>query len=60
MQFKKSDVIISGMSMGTFGSLYFGSKLSPRTLILAKPLTELESLQKTKDFLDPGRISDIA
>lgn len=54
MQFKKSDVIISGMSMGTFGSLYFGSKLSPHALILAKPLTELGVVAENERLLRPG------
>lgn len=54
MQFKKSDVIISGMSMGTFGSLYFGSKLSPHAMILAKPLTELGVVAENERLLRPG------
>ena len=52
MKLKKSDVIISGMSMVTFGSLYFGSKLSPHALILAKPLTELGVVAENESFLD--------
>ena len=36
--FTYSDVVISGMSMGTYGALNYGSKLSPYALILAKPL----------------------
>ena len=54
MKLKKSDVIISGMSMGTFGSLYFGSKLSPHALILAKPLTELGVVAENERLLRPG------
>lgn len=54
MKFKKSDVIISGMSMGTFGSLYFGSKLGPHALILAKPLTELGVVAENERLLRPG------
>lgn len=37
----KDELVLSGASMGTFGSLYYGSKLSPHALLLAKPLTIL-------------------
>lgn len=40
--------------MGTFGSLYFGSKLSPHALILAKPLTELGVVAENERLLRPG------
>jgi len=42
--FEKSDLILSGLSMGTFGALYFASDLSPNSVIVGKPLTNLGSI----------------
>ena len=39
--FKNSEVIFSGLSMGTFGALYYGCKIRPNTLLLGKPLASL-------------------
>ncbi|MGT2926285.1 accessory Sec system protein Asp2 [Streptococcus cuniculipharyngis] len=35
------DLILSGLSMGTFGALYYASFLRPHALVLGKPLTNL-------------------
>ncbi|RGC48416.1 accessory Sec system protein Asp2 [Enterococcus gallinarum] len=42
--FQKSDLILSGLSMGTFGALYYASDLSPNSVIVGKPLTNLGSI----------------
>ncbi len=52
--FTNSDVIISGGSMGTFGSLYYASMILPHALILAKPLTELGVVAENERINRPG------
>ena len=54
--FYSSDLILSGISMGTIGSLYYGCDLKPHALILGKPLASLgdiafnERLNRPKGF----------
>ena len=52
--FSKGDVILSGASMGTFGSLYYGSKLKPHALLLAKPLTNMGNVARNERILRAG------
>ena len=42
--FSDSDLILSGMSMGTYGAMYYGADFSPRAIILSKPLTNLGTI----------------
>lgn len=44
LNFTKQQLILSGMSMGTFGALYYGAKLSPHAIILNKPLVNLGTM----------------
>ncbi len=39
--FQNSDVILSGLSMGTFGALYYGCKIRPNTILIGKPLASI-------------------
>ncbi|SJZ82231.1 accessory secretory protein Asp2 [Pilibacter termitis] len=39
--FTNQELVLSGLSMGTFGALYFASYLSPKCVIIGKPLTNL-------------------
>lgn len=41
LNFTNEQLILSGMSMGTFGALYYGAQLSPHAIILNKPLIHL-------------------
>ncbi len=52
--FKNSDLVLSGGSMGTYGSLYYATKLAPYALILAKPLTELGTVAENERINRPG------
>lgn len=36
--FQSSEVILSGISMGSFGALYYGCKIRPHTILIGKPL----------------------
>lgn len=49
--FTKKDLVLSGASMGTYGSLYYGSQLEPHALILAKPLTNMGTVAKNERIL---------
>lgn len=39
--FTENELILSGLSMGTFGSLYYASELEPRAVIIGKPLASI-------------------
>ena len=46
--------MLSGASMGTYGSLYYGCRLRPHALLLAKPLTDMGSVAKNERLLRAG------
>ena len=46
--FDRDQVIISGVSMGTFGSLYYGCDICPHAFILGKPLTSMGNVAKNE------------
>ena len=54
--FTKKDVVFSGASMGTYGALYYGARLMPHALVLAKPLVNMgnvainERIVRTEGF----------
>ncbi|MGM0238853.1 accessory Sec system protein Asp2 [Enterococcus sp. AZ103] len=39
--FDKSELVLSGLSMGTFGSLYYAADLEPCAVIVGKPLVNM-------------------
>ncbi|MCL1871551.1 MAG: accessory Sec system protein Asp2 [Promicromonosporaceae bacterium] len=39
--FREQDVILSGLSMGSFGALYYGSQLDAHAIIAGKPIVDL-------------------
>lgn len=51
--FQMSDVIFSGLSMGTFGALYYGCEIRPHALILGKPLTSVGNVASNGTYLRP-------
>ncbi len=52
--FTEEQVILSGLSMGTFGALYYGCELKPRALILGKPLANIGTVAAHEKRLRPG------
>ncbi len=46
LHMNSKQLILSGLSMGTFGALYYGCKLQPHALILGKPLASLGDMAK--------------
>ena len=55
--FREEDVIFSGLSMGSFGALYYGSQFRAHAIIAGKPIIDLGyvaergRLVRPKDFL---------
>lgn len=52
--FTKKHLILSGLSMGTFGAVYYGSVLEPRAIIIGKPLMNLGDVASNEKRLRPG------
>lgn len=44
LHFSSSDLILSGLSMGTFGALYYAADLQPNSVIIGKPLANLGTI----------------
>lgn len=52
--FSNEDVILSGISMGTFGAVYYGCDIKPHAMILGKPLTSIGSVAENETLHRPG------
>lgn len=52
--FDHSQLILSGLSMGTFGALYNGCKLRPHAILLGKPLASLGDMAQNERISRPG------
>ena len=51
--FQNSDVILSGLSMGTFGALYYGCRIRPNTILVGKPLASLGDMVGNERLKSP-------
>lgn len=51
--FDSSQIILSGNSMGTFGSMYYGCRLLPHAFILGKPLPNLGDVAENERINRP-------
>lgn len=54
LHFSSSDLVFSGLSMGTYGALYYGCFFKPYALILGKPLTSIGSIASNERLNRPG------
>lgn len=52
--FSKEQVILSGLSMGTFGALYYGCDILPHSIILGKPLASIGDVAENERLHRPG------
>ena len=52
--FYSDQLILSGISMGTIGSMYYGCDLKPHALILGKPLASLGDVAANERLRRPG------
>ena len=53
LRFHNSQVILSGLSMGTFGALYYGCRIRPNTILLGKPLASIGSVAENTRIISP-------
>lgn len=44
LHFETKDLVLSGISMGTYASMYYGALLSPGDIVIAKPLMDLGTI----------------
>ena len=56
--FTERDLILSGMSMGTYGAVYYGSEFRPRAIVLSKPLGNLGTIAQRGRFTPAQGLSD--
>lgn len=52
--FSSQEVILSGLSMGTFGALYYGCEIHPHAIIVGKPLTSIGNVAANEKRHRPG------
>ena len=52
--FSSSDLIMSGLSMGTFGALYYAADMHPKAVILGKPLVNIGDIAENERLKRPG------
>ncbi len=52
--FYSDQLILSGISMGTIGSMYYGCDMKPHALILGKPLASLGDIAANERLKRPG------
>ena len=55
--FSNDDLLLSGLSMGTFGALYYASELSPNCIIVGKPLTNIGTIALNGRINRPGEFA---
>ncbi|WP_285835273.1 accessory Sec system protein Asp2, partial [Staphylococcus aureus] len=44
LNFNSHELILSGLSMGSFGALYYGAQLDPQAIIVGKPLVNIGTI----------------
>lgn len=54
LNFDASQVILSGLSMGTFGALYYGCNIHPNTILIGKPLASIGDVAANERLIRPG------
>ncbi|EHJ57718.1 accessory Sec system protein Asp2 [Streptococcus urinalis FB127-CNA-2] len=52
--FTSDQLILSGLSMGTYGAIYHGTKLKPHSIIVGKPVLNMGSVAQSERVKRPG------
>lgn len=52
--FTNDDLILAGLSMGTFGALYYAAKTKPHAVVIGKPLVNVGNIAKNIRLDRPG------
>lgn len=55
--FTNSQLILSGLSMGTYGAMYYASKLIPHAIIVGKPLINLGTMAENLHLKRPNEFA---
>ena len=51
--FKENELILSGLSMGSFGALYYGAQLQPAAVVVGKPLINIGTVAENMALVRP-------
>lgn len=51
--FQRNDLILSGLSMGSFGALYYGAQLNPAAVVVGKPLVSIGTVAENMALVRP-------
>ncbi|WOI05892.1 accessory Sec system protein Asp2 [Lactiplantibacillus plantarum] len=54
LHFSEDQLILAGLSMGTFGALYYASSLHPRAVVIGKPLLNIGNIALNEKVNRPG------
>lgn len=54
LNFTSSEVVMAGLSMGTFGAMYYGCDILPHALLLGKPLASIGDVAVNERINRPG------
>ncbi|GKQ42751.1 accessory Sec system protein Asp2 [Companilactobacillus sp. RD055328] len=52
--FTNDDLLLSGLSMGTFGALFYGTRLHPKYIVLGKPIASIGNAVANHTIVRPG------
>lgn len=52
--FTRHQVLLAGMSMGSFGALYYGCDIRPHAILLGKPLASIGDVASNEKLFRPG------
>ncbi|CAM3175328.1 accessory Sec system protein Asp2 [Lactococcus hircilactis] len=53
LNFSKHELVLSGLSMGTYASFYYGARLEPHAIIVGKPLANIGGLAVNSRIFSP-------
>lgn len=54
LHFTNDQLILSGLSMGTYGALYYAARLKPHAVVVGKPLVNLGTVAENERIKRPG------
>ena len=52
--FTNEQLIMSGLSMGTYGAIYYGTRLQPHAIVIGKPLMNAGDIAAAERTVRPG------
>lgn len=54
LHFSEKQLILAGLSMGTFGALYYAASLNPKAVVIGKPLVNIGDIALNEKVKRPG------